>query len=158
MSDKTYFVRYRGSGGYTPERWLKGGSRHDRLPKIDPASAHESDFPTYRPGSRVSFDLMVGDDFAAVRQKPRVIAKVLTNLANGQAPRLDVNGRLHDSCWSGDGQFHYALDPAEINKGTNRFSVTFPQTGEDLTLNDFALEVRYPHRPVRFSPMESLSN
>lgn len=144
MSDKIYFVRYRGSGGYTPEHWLKGGSRHDRLPKLDPGCARESGFPAYRPGSRVSFDLMVGDDFAAVRQKPHVVAKVLTNLANGQALRLDVNGRLHDSCWSGDGQFHYALDPAEINKGTNMFSVTFPQAGENMTLNDFALEVRYP--------------
>ena len=143
QADKLYFVRYRGSGGYEPEHWLHGGIRHDKMPKLDPGFADRPDFPKYRAGERVSFELTVGDDFSAVVRKPRLIAKVLTNLANGQELVLDVNGRKHRAVWSGNGEFHYALEPNEVIRGINRFAVTFPSEGRDLTINDFALEICY---------------
>ena len=147
--DKLYFVRYRGKGGYRPDHWLQDGFRHDKLPKLDPGRANEKDFPHYKPGERFAFTLTVGDDLNAPgAQEAKVAALALTNLkADGQLA-LTVNGHAVSACSAKDGLFRYELPRTLVRKGVNDFVVTFPDKGTDMTINDFALEIKYPKKDV----------
>lgn len=144
--DKLYFLRYRGSGGYRPDHWLYGGSRHDKLPQLDPGKANEPGFPVYAGGGCVRLSLTIDDDFDKVELRPTVTAKVLTNLKTNDELRLRIGNIEHRSAWSADGLFHFILTPGEFKRGENVFEVIFPKTGTGVKLLDFALEVRYPAR------------
>ena len=142
--DKIYFLRYRGAGGYRPDHWLKGGFRHDKLPRLDPGRANEPDFPVYGSGGRFSFSMTVGDDFKTEAKGAKVAALALTNLANPDGFRLRVNGswlKSHESFV--DGLFRFSIPVGCLRRGVNEFEVAFPGRNERMRIHDFALEVSY---------------
>lgn len=128
--DKVYFAVDRGSGGYSPNSWLKDGERFSDLPQIDPN----------RPlavgaGECLSFRMFLGDDFGG---DVKVVVRALTSLTRGSLV-LTANGRTLEEAESADGVYAFAVPKDVLHAGSNVFSVTFPTAG---TLNDFSVSVR----------------
>lgn len=128
--DKVYFAVDRGSGGYSPNSWLKDGERFSDLPQIDPN----------RPlavgaGECLSFRMFLGDDFGG---DVKVVVRALTSLTRGSLV-LTANGRTLEEAKSADGVYAFAVPKDVLHAGSNVFSVTFPTAG---TLNDFSVSVR----------------
>ena len=140
--NKLYFVRFRGTGGYRPESWLKDGGRFDNLPNIDPGLPKDQ-MTTHKPGERYSFNLTVGDNLAVVNPPPRITVKALTNLKAGDEIGLSVNGQKLEAGACKNGLFTCNAPAGAVRKGRNEFSVTFPSRDGKYTLNDFAVEIRY---------------
>jgi hypothetical protein len=97
----------------------------------------------YGPGERFAFRITVGDDLASVNPPPKVTVKALTNLKDGDALGLSVNGRALDAGKCKDGLFTCEAPAGTVVKGRNEFAVTFPQAPGKYTLNDFAIEIKY---------------
>ena len=140
--NKLYFARFRGTGGYRPESWLKDGGRFDNLPNIDPGLPKDQ-MPTHKPGERYAFNITVGDDLAVVSPPPRITVKALTNLKAGDEIGLSLNGQKLDAGTCKDGLFVCNAPAGAVRKGRNEFAVTFPGRDGNYTLNDFAVEIRY---------------
>lgn len=130
---KVYFATERGSGGYSPEHWLKGGMRFCRLPQIDPGEPRGM-----RAGESYSFEMFFGDDFATAR---KVEVEVLTNIRAGKLV-VSANGMRLQERGVTDGRFVYAVSPLTLHRGRNSFVVTFPSVPQaGMTLNDFAVRI-----------------
>ena len=140
--NKLYFARERGTGGYEPGHWLKGGKDFDNMPQIDPA-ASPKDVRKFKAGEKYAFTVFVGDDFTAAKMKPRVSAKVLTNLTEGDSFAFGLNGKVFKPASFKDGLFVYDLPANDVVKGGNAIDVKFPSQPGQYTLNDFVLVVDY---------------
>ncbi len=140
--NKLYFARERGTGGYTPEHWLKGGKVFDNMPQIDPAVSPK-DMRKFNAGAKCGFTVFVGDDFSAAKMKPRVSAKILTNLTGGDSLVFGFNGKVFEPESFKDGLFVYDLPADAVVRGVNAIDVRFPPRPGQYTLNDFVLAVDY---------------
>ena len=146
-SEKCYFAVDRGSDGYRPDHWLKGGWRYNRMPTLDPGGNCSAEHPfgdgQVKPmsgGESYSFEVALGDDFVGSVQ-PKATAEVLTNLKGG-AVTLTVNGRAVGPASVRDGLFAFGLPADSLHKGLNAFTVTFPaDVPAGTTFNDFAVRV-----------------
>ena len=132
--EKLYFAVDRGSGGYSPWNWVKDGGRFSNMPMIDPGRPLE-----VSPGERCSMPLFIGDS-ADGMQRFRIVAKVLTNLSDGERVLVSCNGHAAVSACAMDGLAEALLENGWIKSGMNEFCVTMPTSHRGrLTFNDFAI-------------------
>ena len=132
--EKVYFALERGSGGYTPDHWLKDGMRFSRLAQIDPGSPL-----AVKPGETVAFEMFLGDDFAGTL---RVTVEALTSLG-ARAPSIAANGRILKVLSVKNGVAVCQPEAGVLQPGRNAFRVTFPADAPvGSTFNDFAVRIR----------------
>jgi len=142
---KLYYAVDRGSGGYSSECWVKGGSRFNRMPKLDPGGNAVSGEPwgqgkvlSLKGGESYAFGIELGDDSAWC---PETTALVLTNLKGGEV-MLKINGCEISKPKFQDGQFGFDVPPQAVKAGLNDVVVTFPADAPaGSTFNDFAIRV-----------------
>ncbi len=130
--DKVYFALVRGSGGYQPQSWVKGGDRFYVRPRIDPGRLFK--IPAGKP---YVFGIEFGDEDWA---RFDMVAKAA--LAGGQqvVTEFKVNGRTIAPGAFADGVQSFPLRPGDLRAGYNAFSVTAdPKFGKDLAFHDFAV-------------------
>ena len=130
--DKVYFALVRGSGGYRPESWVKDGGRFYVRPRIDPGTIFK--IPADKP---YVFGIEFGDEDWA---RFDMVAKAA--LAGGREviTELKVNGKTIAPGAFKDGVHAFPLQPGDLRKGYNEFSVTVdPKFGKELTFHDFAV-------------------
>ena len=140
--DKVYFALVRGSGGYRPESWVKDGGKFYVRPRIDPATVFK--IPAGKP---YAFGIEFGDEDW---KRFDTVAKAA--FAGGQRviTEFRVNGKVIAPGAFTDGVQAFPLQPGDLRKGYNEFSVTVdPKFGKELTFHDFAV---YLTRPVRPKP------
>ena len=133
--DKAYFALVRGSGGYLPESWVKGGGRFYVRPRIDPARPFK--IPT---GEPYVFGIEFGDE-----DWPRFDAVAKAALADGQnvISELKVNGKTISPGAFEAGVQAFPLQPGDLKKGYNEFAVTVdPKFGPAVAFHDFAVYLR----------------
>lgn len=130
-ADKVYFAMDRGSGGYSPQSWLKDGMRFNNLPPIDPNRPLK-----LKAGEPYAFKMFFGNDFTA---GANVTVDVLTGLKSG-SPTVRVNGKAYPCKAAGDGRFTFRAPLDALHRGTNGFAVEFPQTA---TFHDFSVRIKY---------------
>ena len=128
--EKVYFALERGSGGYTPNSWVKDGIRFSNLPQIDP----NNPLPV-KAGETCTFSMFFGDDFGG---SASVSVQALTGLKDGQLA-LTINGRPVAQRSLKNGVATFCPDRDLLHKGSNAFAVTFPSA---TTFNDFAVRIR----------------
>ena len=132
--EKVYFALERGSGGYTPNHWLKDGMRFSRLAQIDPGRPL-----VVKPGETVAFEMFFGDDFAGT---PRITVEALTSLG-ARAPVIEANGRTLEASSVKDGVTICRPAAGILRAGRNAFRVTFPADApKGTTFNDFVVRIR----------------
>ncbi|MBU0607975.1 MAG: hypothetical protein KKI08_08800, partial [Armatimonadetes bacterium] len=114
--DKFYFVNVTGRSGYLrSSRALPDGDQHDHLPTLHPVTPMR-----LSPGGTLSFDLPVGEDFAAARAAgltPKTTCYVSTSLKT--APELSLNGIRLTGTHDADDWFAYPVPPDNIRRGAN---------------------------------------
>lgn len=145
--EKLYFAVDRGSGGYRPDSWLKGGWRYVNMPLLDPGGNCTEEHPfgtkavkTMKAGERYEFEIAIGDDLSA-SHGVKVTAIALTGL-KGVSPGVAANGSDVKLISSADGFSTYEIPAAILRKGVNSFAVTFPEMIDGATaFNDFAVKV-----------------
>ena len=130
--EKLYFATERGSGGYTPDSWLKDGRRFNNLPVIDPCHPRE-----LRAAEPFAFSMFLGNDFT---EKAEVTVMALTGgELTAETFALRVNGAVCPSASVKDGRFTFRLPATALHRGDNAFEVT---ATKPATLNDFCVRVR----------------
>ena len=148
---KAYFAIERGTGGDWPGLYVKNGERFSTMPTLDPGKPHR-----LKAGESYSFELTVGDDFAAPAARarpPKVTAEVLANYTHPADVRLAVNGveagkpvfRTGDR--PANGIFAFEVPSSALVRGVNRLTLTAPSVPPekgDPAFVDFALRILYP--------------
>ena len=145
--EKCYFAVERGSGGYCPDHWLKGGWRYNRMPMLDPGGNCSDEHPvgdglvkSMSGAETYPFEVALGDDFGGSVQ-PKTTAEVLTNLKVGTV-MLTANGVSVGLASVRDGLFVFDIPMGLLHKGLNAFAVTFPREApRGSTFNDFVVRV-----------------
>lgn len=125
---KLYFAMDRGSGGYSPDSWVRDGRRFGNMPQIDPNRPLD-----LKAGRPFAFTMFLGDDFA---QPASVTVQVLVDRV--QTLDLRVNGHDVGPLHSQKDLFTVAVPSAFLQKGMNAFSLL---VSSDARLRDFAIEV-----------------
>ena len=170
--DKIYFATQRGKGGYEPIHYLKDGYRYKNLPYIDPATdpktvlkdqsgLHDPGLDVavqYAVDKRRTFELRLGDDFAAAAAKGRTptitVMALTTGLTSAKEAAFTLNGvdlkgfSCNKGCAATSAKFENGLityenvAPAIVKCGINVFTVE-PADGKPFVLNDFAVKIEY---------------
>lgn len=135
--DKVYFALVRGSGGYSPETWLKDGGRFYRRPRIDPG---------WRPfelqtGKPFAFKMEIGDDPKA---GGRATVKALFTSEKPVIEKLTLNGRGLSLASFENGIHTFELGSSGWVRGENEFKLT-PSTAAEskVVFCDFAVYINY---------------
>lgn len=135
--EKLYFATYVGGGGYLPHNFLVGGLDYWKTTGLNPA----------RPvklvaGGCHAFELVIGDDFAAWREKgmePTATLKLLADVPAASAlARLEVNGAAIALGAPDKGVFTAQVPTAALRRGGNEVRIT---AAGEVTLHDFSLRV-----------------
>ena len=131
---KLYFVTVRNG---SPSRYLSGGNTYVNRQLLSPEDA----IPIAR-GQRVTVDVVVGEDFAWVRDadvEPEVLCRLdIDGLTpdDGQ-PEVTLNGRTLTPGTSGPAGLLFAVDPGWLERGLNRVEV-FLRPADDALVDDGA--------------------
>ena len=117
--DKAYYARVRGSGGYQPGFYLRGGDRFLKLPALEPAFPQ----PLFR-GRPFTFPLFIGDDLSQPEVRKRVPSVSLRFAASAPAGTrfpMEVNEHHYTAEADGD-NWVLRLPPEAIRKGKNHIN------------------------------------
>lgn len=118
--DKAYYARVRGSGGYQPGFYLRGGDRFLKLPALEPAFPQ----PLFR-GRPFTFPLFIGDDLSQPEVRKRVPSVSLRFAASAPAGTrfpMEVNEHHYTAEADGD-NWVLRLPPEAIRKGKNHILI-----------------------------------
>ena len=134
--DKVYFALVRGSGGYTPERWLKNGGRFYCRPRIDPGRPI-----VLKTNTTFAFKMEIGDDPKAGGV---AMVKAVFKSEKPVVEKLTLNGRELSLASFENGIHSFALGTSGWVCGENEFKLT-PLTTADskAVLSDFAVYINY---------------
>ena len=134
--EKFFFATERGSGGYRPRQYLRGGDRYRRLPNVDP------NIPLACTNRTVEVPVFVAAD--PVREGMRVRVEALASEAAGSNAVLTAGGRDYRAAGT-DGVFAFQVDAAQIAADAdNVFALTFPEAKGDYELRDFVVRILKP--------------
>ncbi len=121
FEDKVYYATERGTGGYTPDTYLRDGARYHNLPKLEPGAPR-----LIAPGGSYSFQMTIGDDpGAAGERSPEVVAMLRSN-EPGHNFILKVNGVGYEAIQRRGDVLVYSIRPEDIRRGVNDLIISLP--------------------------------
>jgi len=139
FADKMYCVNYRGRQGMQAGYWLKGGERFFNTPEVfSPENPR-----ILRPGQTEVIDLRVVEDVPAGHGNVRLCIQV-EGLSRPGDLSVTLNGNeIKKGSLSGV-WLEYAVCPAAVAKGSNRFELSLVDGSKvKPTLHDLQLWIRY---------------
>ncbi len=120
--DKVYYATERGTGGYTPSGYVKGGEKLNNMPKLDPGTPM-----VLPPNTPYEFSMLIGDklESADVRaRQPQITAMLRTN--HPEIPfALRVNGKTYSAAETKDDVIFYHIAAEELKYGMNDFAISY---------------------------------
>ena len=132
--DKLYFAVDRGTGGYEPGRFVKGGMKYWKLPKVIPSELYR-----IAAGRPERFRISMGEKPTA---KVRATALALVGTKTQLPAVLKINGQAARLTAFSDGLYTFELPAGSWKLGPNEFEFTLEGEGEYL-FNDFAVKFKY---------------